>query len=443
MIRVRTLGTVVALALSALSSHVALVAGAEPAVGTEESRPITPENYDRLRLGDGDGQRVIVPTNQVLSPLGQQIAFSSRPTALALSPNRRWLGVLCHNRVLTVDLDARRIAGQAERFSGSFTGIIFTRDGASLLASNIKGTIQEYAIDAEGGLKAVRSIPLPPLPEGRTGNDVPAGLTLDPQGKTFWAALNLSNTVAEIELDSGRVLRQIPVGNAPYDVVFAAGKLYVSNWAGRHPQPGDVAGPSGRAAAVRVDREVPYRLRRLGFGRRSGTGPRAQGDRRGLALLGAGGLARRPFRLRGQRQQRYGFGDRHRARRGGGNHLHAARPGTSVGQCAERLGVQPRWPHALRLQRRQQRRGASWPSIRRRAGRWAACRRAGIRPGLAFDPQRQALYVANVKGIGSRNTDAKGKRKVKGEIVWGYNSLDPVGTRFAGRRCRRPTNCRG
>ena len=70
----------------------------------------------------------------------------------------------------------------------------------------------------------------------------------------------------------------------------------------------------------------------------------------------------------------------------------------------------------------------SWPSTRRGAG-CLGCLPTGWYPaGLAFDSQRQSLYVANVKGIGSRNTDAKGKRKVKGNIVWGYNTLDPMGT---------------
>ncbi len=69
----------------------------------------------------------------------------------------------------------------------------------------------------------------------------------------------------------------------------------------------------------------------------------------------------------------------------------------------------------------------SWRSIRRGASCSAAP--TGWYPaGLAFDAKRQLLYVANVKGIGSRNTDAKGKRKVKGQIVWGYSSLDPLGT---------------
>jgi len=48
--------------------------------------------------------------------------------------------------------------------------------------------------------------------------------------------------------------------------------------------------------------------------------------------------------------------------------------------------------------------------------------------GLALDTTRGALYVANIKGVGSRNLDWKGKRKVNGQDVFGYNSHDYLGT---------------
>ena len=43
-------------------------------------------------------------------------------------------------------------------------------------------------------------------------------------------------------------------------------------------------------------------------------------------------------------------------------------------------------------------------------------------------PTRGALYVANVKGIGSRNRSWEGERKIRGKSVFGYNSHDHQGT---------------
>ena len=48
--------------------------------------------------------------------------------------------------------------------------------------------------------------------------------------------------------------------------------------------------------------------------------------------------------------------------------------------------------------------------------------------GLVLDAARNSLYVANVKGIGSRNVDWKGQRKIGDKLVYGYNSHDQLGT---------------
>jgi hypothetical protein len=57
------------------------------------------------------------------------------------------------------------------------------------------------------------------------------------------------------------------------------------------------------------------------------------------------------------------------------------------------------------------------------------CLPAGWYPaGLAVDPKRQSLVVANIKGNGKQSITAKGKRKVKGNDVWGYNSLAHLGS---------------
>src|SRR5262249_947071 len=53
----------------------------------------------------------------------------------------------------------------------------------------------------------------------------------------------------------------------------------------------------------------------------------------------------------------------------------------------------------------------------------------GWYPGaLLLDAERDALYVANVKGVGSRNSDWRGSRSIKGKSVYGYNSHDYLGT---------------
>ncbi len=47
---------------------------------------------------------------------------------------------------------------------------------------------------------------------------------------------------------------------------------------------------------------------------------------------------------------------------------------------------------------------------------------------LVIDAPRQAIYVANTKGTGSRNLDWQGTRKIKDQNVFGYNTHDHQGT---------------
>src|SRR5207247_9041084 len=57
-----------------------------------------------------------------------------------------------------------------------------------------------------------------------------------------------------------------------------------------------------------------------------------------------------------------------------------------------------------------------------------ACIPTGWYPaGLVLDAKRGELYVANVKGTGSRNVEWKGTRKIEGKGIFGYNSHDYFG----------------
>src|SRR6476660_2588720 len=97
---------------------------------------VDPANYDRLRTGDSDKGRIVVPTNQVLSPAGRQVAFNDRPTDVALSPNGRRLAVLDRSHVAIIDPERGEIVSRLSHASGSVAGIVFAPDGKRLFASN-------------------------------------------------------------------------------------------------------------------------------------------------------------------------------------------------------------------------------------------------------------------------------------------------------------------
>ena len=69
----------------------------------------SPFEYDKSRVGVLDDGRVVVPTNQVLSPAGWQVEFPGRPTDLALSRDGRHLAVLNRYNVVLIDIDKREV----------------------------------------------------------------------------------------------------------------------------------------------------------------------------------------------------------------------------------------------------------------------------------------------------------------------------------------------
>jgi YVTN family beta-propeller protein len=413
--------------LAALTLAACTARAVEPAAGAAAKVPVSPEAYDRLRVGDSDGQRIVVPTNQVLSPLGEQVAFPDRPTALAVSPHGRWLAVLSHDQVLTIDLDSRQIVGRAAHDGGSYTGILFSGGGEKLFASNTHGTIGVFTVQPDGGLKAESPIKIPTSLTGKSASALPAGLTFGAEGKNLWAALNLHNTVAEIDLAAGRVLWEIPVGNAPYEVVRVGGKLYVSNWAGRLPQPGQPTGPSGRGVPVRVD---PRR--------------HIASDGSVSVVEWAGG--------REVKQIAVGLHPCGLAASPDGRFVCVANANsdtvsvidTGRDEVVETISVRPAEkllfgsaPNALSFSHDGRllyvalggNNAVALVDFTPPHSRLRGCLPTGWYPGgLALDPLRHALYVANVKGVGSREAKGGGKRQVKGKAAFGYNSLEYLGT---------------
>ncbi|HXF10604.1 MAG TPA: bifunctional YncE family protein/alkaline phosphatase family protein, partial [Desulfuromonadaceae bacterium] len=135
----------------------------------------------------------------------------------------------------------------------SFTGLVFSPDGRRIFLSNVKGSIKVFGVDPAHKVSPLFSILLPDAAAPGRKEEIPSGLAISRDGKRLYVVLNLSNRLAELDADTGKVLRLFDVGVAPYDVVLAGTKAYVSNWGGRRPDAHSVTGPAGRGTSVRVD----------------------------------------------------------------------------------------------------------------------------------------------------------------------------------------------
>ena len=229
-------------------------------------------------VGKAGKNRYVTPANQILTPAGHQVELPGmRPQALALSPDGRILVTSGKTAELVVvdpntgailqrvglpsetnaapapDAVSSNILEPDKDGQLSFTGLIFSPHGRRVYLANVNGSIKVFGVDEQHKLAPLFTIPLPFVKAvGRT-NEIPAGLALSPDGRRLYVALNLSNRLGEFDADTGQLLRSWEVGVAPYDVVLSGTKAYVSNWGGRRPGTNDLTGPAGRGTTVRVD----------------------------------------------------------------------------------------------------------------------------------------------------------------------------------------------
>lgn len=183
----------------------------------------------------------LTATLQLLHPAGQSVEFSGRPVDLALSPDGRTLYVKDNRGFQVIDTATWKIR-QTLAFNGgggSVHGLVVTRDGSRLYATTAQDFLWEAKVATDGKLELGRKLAFP----GPRGGKEPhlAGLALSPDERTAYICLSRNNSLGVVDLESGKLLKEVPVGVAPYDVVlFADGKkAFVSNWGGRHPRAGE------------------------------------------------------------------------------------------------------------------------------------------------------------------------------------------------------------
>jgi DNA-binding beta-propeller fold protein YncE/mono/diheme cytochrome c family protein len=66
-----------------------------------------------------------------------------------------------------------------------------------------------------------------PQPPARPVYKSPLGLAVDSEGRRAYVALSAAGAVAVVDLRAGKVLREVPVGKGPCDLVLADGSLFV------------------------------------------------------------------------------------------------------------------------------------------------------------------------------------------------------------------------
>jgi DNA-binding beta-propeller fold protein YncE len=216
------------------------------------------------------------PVNQLVTPAGIQVDLPRvRPNAIALSPDKKILVTsgLTHELIVVdpatgnilqhVPFPVDKTQEEKPMVAGilnpdgktelSFTGLTFSPDGSRIYLSNVNGDIKVFAVDKNDEVSPLLSLALSAVKAFDRTNEIPAGIAVSADGKKIYVAGNLSNRLFELDAASGKILRTWNVGVAPFDIVLARNKIYVSNWGGRQPEADSMVGPAGEGTKVRVD----------------------------------------------------------------------------------------------------------------------------------------------------------------------------------------------
>lgn len=222
----------------------------------------------KLKKALADTNRVLLPYNRIINPAGIQIQFGdasleNHAMDAALSPDGNWLAVEERSSIVFIStLDntekynlrnsfSMNLRGGMNTYSGItwhtnngipevYWSVIGENDRSFVASATWDGAKAEFSglIEYKRTPPAVMALPNEILIRNESNRDY------------LYVVLNGNNKVIKQDLKTGDTIWEADPGVAPYGIAMAAGKLYVTNWAGRNPNPGDteVAGiPWGKA----------------------------------------------------------------------------------------------------------------------------------------------------------------------------------------------------
>lgn len=200
----------------------------------------------------------LVPTYQRVGPIPSSTCLPGRPVDMSVSPDGTLLAVKVSNGLVFVELPALKVVQvlPLPKLNVDFplhlggnapAGLLWSQDGSEVWETDAFTALHGARRTADGRFEWSDVVNLPfPRSAIIERTDKNAGNTLGPApigifsggGSHAWVALSRSNALADVDLARHRVAGEISVGVAPYGISGARAKLYVTNWGGATPRPG-------------------------------------------------------------------------------------------------------------------------------------------------------------------------------------------------------------
>jgi len=200
---------------------------------------IEAQSIDNIKIGQQPDGSVLVPSNQFLRPAGDQVYLPGRPVDLTLISNGDFVLVKNMKSLDLIRLSDRTVKQSLpyDKAGASFTGICTSKDSRKIFLSEATSKILVARFDQNNVLTWDSKIEMPKPSIG--GDSGPGGLALNSTEERLFVTLTRNNTLAVINL-ADKSVREIPVGMVPYDVALSSdSKAYVTNLGGRRPDPGE------------------------------------------------------------------------------------------------------------------------------------------------------------------------------------------------------------
>ncbi|NYG08212.1 YVTN family beta-propeller protein [Phycicoccus badiiscoriae] len=211
----------------------------------------TTDAFGNRTVGTQYADGLQVSDNQVIKPIGTRLMTEyGKFMGSTVSPDGRFLAASSADKsvVLQVfDLAANKLVYRVGKAAGADQFLAdgsvgqerptYSPDGKFLWLSQ-RDALTRFPVNADGTLGTATRFPLPQV---NGASALPGQSAYSPDGSTLYAALNGQNTVVALDPATGVVKSTWKVGNAPRQLVFKGGRLYVSNEGGRAAKPNETA----------------------------------------------------------------------------------------------------------------------------------------------------------------------------------------------------------